>query len=199
MSSTTQRGWLGIDLGTQGCRVAVMNDAGQLLAAGDSPIRSARGLPGRREQDPELWKAAVSAACRQALSGLGDHPIAGLAICGTSGTILVADRTGRPLTPALMYDDARAVEELPVVSDAWATCAIRNGYRIQPTWALPKLAWIMRHVEGAAEGRLYHVGDFIGSWLAGEPVAMDTSHALKTGYDLASGRWPEEAFDAADI
>ena len=34
---------------------------------------------------------------------------------------------------------------------------------------------------------------------AGEPVATDWSHALKTGYDLVSERWPEEAFDAAGM
>lgn len=191
--------WLGIDLGTQGCRVAAIDDVGRLLAAAESPLRSERPLPGRHEQRPECWKSAVALACRRTLAHLGGGPIAGLAVCGTSGTFLVADRAGRPITPALMYDDARATAELAAVARAWAACADRNGYVVQPTWALPKLAWVLGHVEGAAEGRLYHSADFIGSWLAGEPVAADRSHALKTGYDLVRGRWPKEACDAAGI
>lgn len=191
--------WLGVDLGTQGCRAAGMDEEGRLVAAAESPLVSARPAAGRHEQDPEMWKTAVSAACRQVVSRLPHHVIAGLAVCGTSGTFLVADRAGRPLTPALMYDDARATAEFSIVADAWAACADRNGYRVQRTWALPKLLWTLRNVVEAAEGRLYHAADFVGSWLAGEPVAADTSHALKTGYDIVAGRWPGEGFDAVGI
>jgi D-ribulokinase len=193
------RAWLGVDLGTQGCRVAVVDDTGCRLGAAEAPLSSRRPAPGRHEQDPAAWKSAVSAACQQVVAGLGGRPIAGLAICGTSGTLLLVDRGGLPLAPALMYDDARAAAELRPIADAWAACAGRNGYRIQPTWALPKLAWMVRHVEGAAGGRLAHVPDFVASWLVGATVATDTSHALKTGYDLVAGRWPEDAFEAVGI
>lgn len=191
--------WLGIDMGTQGCRAAAVDETGVLLASAHSPLSSMRSAPGLHEQDPDSWKAAVGSASRGVMTHLGDREIAGVALCGTSGTLILGDRQGRPLTPALMYDDARAVAELPPVLDAWSQCAERNGYRIQPTWALPKLAWLIHNLPGAAAARLHLGADFVGSWLVGEPVATDTSHALKAGYDLVSDRWPEEAFDAVGI
>jgi sugar (pentulose or hexulose) kinase len=191
--------WLGIDLGTQGCRVAAVGDDGALLASAASPLHSERTTAGGHEQDPRSWKSAVASACRATLARLESRDVTRLAICGTSGTLLLGDRLGRPLTPALMYDDSRAAAELPPLADAWAACEERNAYRIQPTWALPKLRWLLRNVEEASAARLYHCPDFIASWLIGEAVATDSSHALKTGYDLVDDRWPEEAFEAVGI
>jgi sugar (pentulose or hexulose) kinase len=191
--------WVGVDIGTQGCRVAVVDESGRLLASGASPIRSEHPSPGRHEQRPEDWKAAVSAACREALSTMPRAMVGAIAVSGTSGTFVIGDRDGRALSPALMYDDERGVDDHHAIADAWRDCGIRNGYQVQPTWALPKLAWALRNVSAAASGRIYHVADFIGSWLAGVPVPTDMSHALKTGYDLVGRRWPSEAFDAAGL
>src|SRR5688500_9158856 len=87
-----------------------------------------------------------------------------------------------------MYDDARA-----------AGIARRVGSQMQATWALPKLLWMLEHVDGAQAARVYHCPDFIATWLAGEPVAADWSHALKTGYDLLQGRWPHELFEELGV
>lgn len=191
--------WVGVDIGTQGCRVAVVDETGQVLASGASPIRSAHPSPGRHEQRPEEWKAAVSAACREALSTLPRAMVGAVAVSGTSGTFVFGDEGGHALSSALMYDDDRGVDDHNAIADAWRDCGIRNGYQVQPTWALPKVSWALRNVPGAATGRIYHVADFIGSWLAGMPVPTDMSHALKTGYDLVGRRWPSEAFEAAGL
>ena len=46
---------------------------------------------------------------------------------------------------------------------------------------------------------MMHQADFIGSRLAGEPVATDWSHALKTGYDLLNECWPEKVLEQLEI
>lgn len=194
-----QVAWLGIDLGTQGCRVVALDDAGALLASAEHPLRSHRPRPGWHEQDPAAWTEAVAAACRSVTEHLEGRRIGGLSICGTSGTIVLTDAWGRPVTPALMYDDARAAEELPMLAAAWNACAARNGYQLQPTWALPRLAWLLRHTAGTASARLAHCPDVLAAWLTGGPVATDTSHALKSGYDLVEDRWPVDAFQDAGI
>jgi sugar (pentulose or hexulose) kinase len=191
--------WLGIDLGTGGCRTAAVADNGTLLATAEIPLRSLQPRPGWHEQDPELWKTAVSAACRAALSRLDGTRVAGVALCGTSGTLLLGDANGRPRTRAVMYDDVRAAEHLPSLAQIWAPVAERNAYRIQPTWGLPRLAWLLEHLDVPRDVRLYHCPDFVATWLVGEPTATDTSHALKTGYDQVAHRWPEAAFESAGI
>ncbi|MEV0112666.1 FGGY family carbohydrate kinase [Streptomyces sp. NPDC050844] len=186
--------WLGLDLGTQSARCVAVDGTGRLLAAASRPLAGHRdGV--RHEQDPEQWWTALSAACRDALGGLDVRRIRGLAIDGTSGTILLADTTGRPLTPGLMYDDGRAADQAATVNVAGGAVWRELGYRsVQPSWALPKLRWLLDH-DAAASGagvRLLHQVDLITWRLAGHQVASDASHALKTGYHLVEEGWPHK-------
>src|SRR5258708_4085696 len=117
----------------------IVSCTGETLAMGSHKLRSRRDGPGHEQDHEEGWEA-VLAACRATLSSLpGGFTIGGVAVDGTSGTILLVDRDGRPLTPALMYDDARAVEEVKRVNEAgnsvWAVLCLN---RMQAACGLPK-------------------------------------------------------------
>ncbi len=62
-------------------------------------------------------------------------------------------------------------------------------------WALPKLLWWRDEGMLRDGARLAHQADVITANLVGHPVASDTSHALKTGYDLIGLRWPTEVLE----
>lgn len=181
--------WLGIDLGTQGVRALLVTGDGRVLGRGGAPLGGRRdGV--RHEQEPGEWWEAVCVASRAATAGRPRTRIGGLAVCGTSGTVLLTDGEGTPLTPGLMYDDGRAVEE-----------AARVG--TQTSWALPKALWLLdryRRERGGEQGRVpgrvwgrvrvTHQSDVITARLTGGVVPTDSSHALKTGYDLERDAWP---------
>ncbi|MFI6008784.1 FGGY-family carbohydrate kinase [Streptomyces sp. NPDC051243] len=173
-----QEAWLGIDLGTQSVRVLLVTEDGTVLGSGSAPLGGRRdGV--RHEQDPAEWWDGLCAASRSALGSLRGVRVGGLAVCGTSGTVLLTDGAGRPMSPALMYDDGRAT--------AQAARARMAGIGVQDTWALPKLLWL---TENFGHGRVTHQPDLIVSLLTGELPPADSSHALKTGYDLERDAWP---------
>ncbi|MEO3979044.1 FGGY-family carbohydrate kinase [Streptomyces sp. CAU 1734] len=150
--------WLGIDLGTQSVRAQVTGDGGELLGSGSAPLTGERdGI--RHEQSPADWWNAVRTACAGALRD-GPRPRA-LAVCSTSGTVLLADARGRALSPGVMYDDGRAPG---------------RG---------PGRARLLLAEYGP--GRVLHQADWITARLAGRLLPTDSSHALKTGYDPATG------------
>ncbi|GGO93996.1 FGGY-family carbohydrate kinase [Wenjunlia tyrosinilytica] len=191
--------WLGIDLGTQSVRVLAVTASGQVAGQGSQPLTSHRDGP-RHEQDPRQWWTAFQAAARHALSGIAPASVKGAAVCATSGTVLLADRTGQPLTPALMYDDARAAEQSRRVNEAGAALWERLGYRTQPSWALPKLMWLLANGPVLPPGaRLLHQADCLTRQLTGHDTAADWSHALKTGYDPDHGTWPTEVLEAVGV
>ena len=165
--------YVGVDLGTGSARALAVAADGAVLGAGAVPLRSERGGE-RHEQDPRSWWPAVAAACRDALAGVAAERVRAVATCATSGTIVLVDRDGEPVTAALMYDDGRAAEQ-----------ARRLG--LATSWALPKLHWLLEHdAAAAAPGvRAAHQPDLVTRRLAGHAVASDESHALKTGYDAA--------------
>ncbi|KUM99730.1 carbohydrate kinase [Streptomyces yokosukanensis] len=171
--------WLGIDLGTQGVRALLVTADGAVLGSGSAPLVRGRRGGVRHEQDPGEWWEAVRAACRAALGAARAEP-AGLAVCATSGTVLLTDAAGRPTSPALMYDDGRAAAEAGRLRSA--------GLAVQDTWALPKARWLL---DRYGAGRVAHQPDVITARLTGRPVPTDSSHALKTAYDVERERWPD--------
>jgi sugar (pentulose or hexulose) kinase len=183
--------WIGIDLGTQSVRAMAVGADGEVLGAAGHPLTSHRDGP-RHEQDPEEWWRALAAATRRALRDVPPSRVAGVAVAATSGTILLTDAAGRPLTPALMYDDRRATADR--ANEAGAAVWKRLGYRrMQPNWALPKLLWLLR--DAPAGARLAHQSDFVNRRLVGHEVATDLGNALKTGVDLIEERWPFEVLN----
>lgn len=188
----------GIDLGTQSVRVILADGDGGVVAAASAPLASSRYDGVRHEQDAESWWRAVGDAARRATAGVGGE-VGAVSICSTSGTILLVDEMGRASTPALMYDDGRAVEETELVQRAGQELWSKLGYQVQWSFALPKLLWLLRAGHGAGGRCLVHSADFVASRLAGGPVATDWSHALKTGYDLVERRWPGEVLERLGV
>ncbi len=175
--------WIGLDVGTQGARAFAVSRDGDVAGRGEAPLRGRRDGD-RHEQDPLQWWQAVCAASRDALRDVAPERVRGVAACATSGTVLLVDRAGEPLTPGLMYDDARAGEQ-----------AARIGGGMSASWGLPKLEWML----GAwpqlarADARLAHQADVVTRRLAGHDVPSDSSHALKSGYDQLAERWSPDA------
>ena len=187
--------WLGIDLGTQSVRAVLVDDDGDVVGSGRCPLSRDRRDGPRHEQDPDEWWSATCAATREALSAGGGRSVGAVSIDSTSGTLVVQTDDGDPVGPGLMYDDARGTAEAELCRSAGDDVWERLGYRMQDTWALPKLVWLSRQGEQSAGWRVAHQGDHVGARLSGHRVATDVSHVLKSGYDLIELRWPVDVLE----
>ncbi|MGH3438556.1 MAG: FGGY-family carbohydrate kinase [Sciscionella sp.] len=190
--------WVGVDLGTQSVRAVALDESGELLAAARCPLDSWRDS-GRHEQDPKQWWDAAAQVLRGMTGELGAARarIRAVATCGTSGTFTVLDAHGTVASAGVMYDDSRAVgrEDGPVDrASVWLREQL--GYRVQPTWALPKLAALVADGALPTVARVIHQPDVIAASLTGGPVATDTSSALKSGVDPRAVRWPDAVLAA---
>jgi D-ribulokinase len=194
--------WLGLDVGTQSVRAIAVSGTGEVLSANSQRLTSQRNGP-RHEQNPEDWWHALTIACRATLADLSAQAIRGVAVDSTSGTILLMDHLGRPLTPGLMHDDNRAVKEAQRVNEVGAAVWATLGYHMQPSWALPKLLWMLQeyrdviastHTRTRERVKVAHQTDFVNRHLIGHEGPTDTSSSLKLGYDLIKNTWPQEVF-----
>src|SRR3569832_2969443 len=100
--------YLGIDLGTSGCRAMVVDSRGEMMGSARVDLPAPRRDGPRCEQDPALWWQAVVDVLGLLAKQLPLDQITALAVDGTSGTLLLCDDDGTPLAPALMYNDSRA-------------------------------------------------------------------------------------------
>ena len=99
---------LAIDQGTSGTKAIVVDEAGQVVSIAEIALRPDYLPGGGVEQDPEaLWDSVVDAG-RRALDEAG-VTVSAVALANQGETVLAWDRrTGRPLTPAIVWQDRRA-------------------------------------------------------------------------------------------
>jgi len=192
--------WLGLDVGTQSARALAVTASGEVVGAGTRPLTSRRS-GARHEQDPEEWWQAIAAASSEAMQTVPARAVRGVAVDATSGTIALVDGEGSALTPGLMYDDTRAIGHVDRVNAAGEQVWAELGYcRMQPSWALPKLLWLLEAYPQLPRGaRLAHQSDFVNRRLVGREVPTDLSSALKSGANLIEERWPDGVMDALGV
>jgi hypothetical protein len=182
----TEPRFLGIDIGTSGCRSCVIDAAGSIQAEVSTPLPA----PGRNgaavEQDPEIWWAALTANLDRLQS---QHPLAGvtaISVDGTSSTLLCCDVTGAPLGPALMYNDARASREAQRIAGiAPPGCAAHGA-----SASLAKLLWLLHTPPCRNARHILHQADWLLGRLCGNFGYSDENNALKLGYDILNRCWP---------
>jgi sugar (pentulose or hexulose) kinase len=194
MANEIECALLGIDVGTSGARAVAVSPSGKLLAEAEKPIRQdRRAAGGIHEQDPGEWWQAVCAVAQKIAQNLkqesGKAELRGVAVTSTSGTLVVADAQGRPLRPAILYDDGRGVE----ISEELNRQGGSPGVRLGPSFSLVKAAWVKRHEPALWERArfLLSPADWISGKLSGEFGISDFTNALKLGYDPESASWIE--------
>ena len=88
-------------------------------------------------------------AGREALAQAG-IPVAAVALANQGETVLAWDPgTGRPLTPALVWQDRRAESICASLSASADTVAQRTGLVVDPYFSAPKMAWIRTNMTTA--------------------------------------------------
>ena len=103
--------FLGIDFGTSGVRASVINQQKEEIFHYKVTIP----LPIEEEniisQDPFIWWNAFIDLCSNIKKDFDINSITKISINGTSGTVLLTDIEGNPLSKAIMYNDTSAVKE----------------------------------------------------------------------------------------
>ncbi len=101
---------LACDLGGASFRAALIDGAGATRAAAARPSPAPQRRGEASEIDPALWRAALFALAADLARAAPQEfaAIEGAVICGATRTQVFVDADGRPLRPAMLWDDARA-------------------------------------------------------------------------------------------
>ncbi|MBX6355623.1 MAG: FGGY-family carbohydrate kinase [Micromonosporaceae bacterium] len=176
---------IGLDVATADVRAVAVTPDGAVVARAGAPLpQPERDATGRAEQRP-VHPDVVEAVLAQ-LSARLPGPVAALSVTATSGTVVPCTAELAPAGPALLYNDRRAAEPGSGVDRQLVAAAP----------ALASIAWLQRHRPAS---RYRHVSDLVVARLTGEDAPSDTSHALKTGADPQTLRWPAHLLAAAQV
>lgn len=203
--------YLGIDQGTTGTAVLLLDEQFRLKGRGYREHRQYYPKPGWVEHDPlEIWQSVLFAA-RQALDAAGARPeeIRCIGLDNQGETCLIWDRaTGQPVAPAIVWQDRRTAEDADLLSRTsgeWIRA--RTGLVVDAYFSATKLRWLLDNIPGlrarARQGEV--LAGTLDSWLlwkltGGAVHATDPSTASRTMlFHLEAGTWDQELLDMLDI
>jgi FGGY-family pentulose kinase len=185
---------LGLDVGTQSLRAALMDLEGRTVAFGVSPIATTHARPTWAEQDPDQWWEAARAAVAQALgqAGAGAGQVIGIGLDCTACTVVACDREARPLRPALLWMDQRSFREADEISATGDPVLRYVSGRVSPEWMLPKALWLKRNEPAIYDraDRVVECTNWMMYRLTGEWTLSLNHVAVKWNYARPDGGWP---------
>ncbi len=172
--------YVGIDFGTTGVRVSIIDDTGNERAYAKD-VYADFGLNYR---SPTVWWSAFENAFCAALGQVDRGDIIALAIDGTSGTVLPVSKTGKALADASLYNDACTDPEITGLIERLAPV---NSAARGATSALARALFFAKNMHNT---KVLHQADWIGFRFSGRFVS-DENNALKMGYDPEHKCWPD--------
>jgi glycerol kinase len=194
---------LAIDQGTTSSRAVVYDDQLRPLTQAQVEVAPTYPRPGWVEHDPTALRESVESVVAQAMEH-GKFAYSDLAAVGITNqreTAIIWERaTGRPIGPAIVWQDRRTAEFCERHQMHRPMLAERTGLVLDPYFSATKIAWLLDHVPGArnqAEAGLLAAGT-VDTWLVwhltrGACHVTDRTNASRTLLmDLRLGRWDDD-------
>jgi xylulokinase len=194
--------FLVIDIGTSGCRAAVVSGTGEILSRSRGPIRIDHPRASFAEIDTDRLWLLVQQVIR---SEVNKHPGITFDAIGVSGMLgyVFLDKADQPLMPAITYADNRATLETEKIRQLVPDekfFAI-TGRKPSPLLLAPKIKWLERHRPDTVKklARVIGLKDEIIRRLSGA-TQTDVAHLDYSGlYNVYTAKPASDILDALGI
>jgi len=193
--------FIGVNLTSDRVNIAAVTEQGSILAESSASfVRKSAGV-GRvknnfLEENPEIWWDAT----RMALGHLSGQlqkittpdQLKAISISCDPGTLVIVNRKGIPIMPAILAEDARAFDYVKSLNIYGQEHCKKMGMQFRTEDPLAKIAWLKdNNPRQYDEAQFVHQADFIVGKLKGLPDVTEFSFAARTGCDLVDECWPD--------
>ena len=139
--------FIGLDIGTSGVKAVLVNEAGAVVATAARELALSHPQPLWSEQDPDSWvEAAIGAVDDLAAARPVDvAAVRGIGLSGQMHGATLLDTDGRPLRPAILWNDGRSHAECVELERRCSSLHAIAGNLAMPGFTAPKLLWFARH------------------------------------------------------
>lgn len=184
---------LGIDAGQTVIKAALFDLSGREVAVARGATAVSAPHPHWQERDMDAAWDVTADAVRRALQAADVDPTAVLAVglCGHNDGAHLVDADGRPVRPAILATDSRAVTEASDLRAAAGTQALELTGQVPWPWnPAGLLAWLRTWEPEALEAAdaLLYCKDWLRLRLVGE-VATDPTDGSAFATDLWTQEW----------
>lgn len=206
MADKAKRCVIGMDAGTTNCKAVVLTEDGQIVAKASRESFMSLSRGDQREQEADTWwdcAVHVFADLMSVLDEKGGYELSGVSISSHTVSLLPLDIQGRPVRPAILYQDGRSVKEVKYLTDRIGFERFVKIVGGQPSAAfLPgKLLWF-KEKEPELFAKTEHIvqcSSYLVYRLTGQ-LSSDLDQATRTQcLDMRTMQWSKEIGDALGV
>ncbi|RXH21717.1 xylulose kinase [Bradyrhizobium nanningense] len=185
--------YLGLDIGTSGVKAVLVSEAGAVVATATRELALSHPAPLWSEQDPDSWVDATIGAVDDLAARLPREiaQVAGIGLSGQMHGATLLDEDGKPLRPAILWNDGRSQAECAVLERRCPSLHAIAGNLAMPGFTAPKLLWIARHEPKIFErvAKVLLPKAYVRYRLTGEMVEDMSDAAGTLWLDVGQRRW----------
>ncbi|WP_288349513.1 xylulokinase [uncultured Thalassospira sp.] len=193
--------FLGVDLGTSGVRLLLVDEDGQPIGATERTYHAAHPHPGWSEQNPADWIAALEEAIAELRDNYPQFSVLrGIGVAGHMHGATLLDDSGRPLRPCILWNDTRSHAEA-VRLDAKDQVRAISGNIVFPGFTAPKLEWVRAHEPDifAKTAKVLLPAAYLNFYLTGDYVADMSDSAGTSWLDVGNRSWSDTLLEAGNM
>lgn len=195
--------FLGIDIGTSGTKVLALAEDGAVAAVAQQEYPLSTPHPLWAEQDPQLWWEATQACIQKILSQIPTADIACIGLTGQMHGLIMLDKNGTVLRPAILWCDQRTALQCREITAAVGTQTLHEETcnPVLTGFTAPKIMWVRQHEPHVYEqtAMMLLPKDYIRWKLCGE-FATEVSDASGTSLlNVPQRQWSAKVLSALQI
>lgn len=196
---------LGIDIGTTGTKILLIDVIGAIVAEVNRTATLVSPQATWAEEDPLEWWGNVCSGIPECLEKGNVTPdeILAVGVSGMVPTTILVDRDGKPLRRSIQQNDARSFIEIDEFKSRVDEQDIfnRTGAAITQQSIGPKLLWLAKNEPEEFKRTVWVMGsyDYINFLLTGN-ISLEQNWALESGlYDIQKKDWDDDLLKLAGI
>ena len=195
---------IGIDIGTTGTKAVLLEIGLGVVASSSAETRLFSDEAGYSEAETSDWLENVYKCVKDLISSTSCRPesIVGISTTGMVPAVVLLDDDGRPLSRAILQNDARAVKEIDELSRKLSSISVLEdtGSPLSQQSVAPTLRWVQAHAPQIWAASRYVVGsyDWVLIALGGKPH-VEANWALESGLFFIDGKPHSEIMRAAGL
>ena len=195
--------FLGIDLGTSGVKVIILDEQDQLLAQASGSLSVSRPAPLFSEQNPTDWWLATCSAIEELKN---THPallklVKAVGLSGQMHGATLLDKNNNIIRPAILWNDGRSAAQCVELEKREPNSRNITGNIAMPGFTAPKLVWLkeLEPENFAKVAKVLLPKDYLRFLMTGD-FASDMSDSAGTLWlDVEKRVWSQKMLSACDL
>ncbi len=193
---TIQTCYIGIDLGTSGVKLLLIEGNGHILAEHSESYPIYYPSPEWSEQAPEDWWYAVKKGLKELLKGRNGDSVKGISFAGQMHGLVAIDKDGTVIRPCILWNDGRTEKQTKYLNETVGQARLSDytGNIAFAGFTAPKILWLKENEPQNYEriAKILLPKDYLAFMLTGK-YCTDFSDASGTLLlDVKNKRWSKE-------